>query len=149
MINGVEDVAAATIKVSYNPSVIVVTDVGGSDFQSFTPNLFFADKGWVKMAAYQVGSGLSGDIKFAEIKLRAAGKVNKSCELSLEIKELKDNEGRSVRFERKNGFFSITGEEKTEALSAAIGVWGILGVMLLIVVIAGVRYMRYIKKKRQ
>ena len=79
--------------------------------------------------------------------MRAAGKVNKSSELSLEINELKDNEGRSVRFERKNGFFSITGEEKTEALSAAIWVWGVLGVVLLIVVIAGVCL--HIKKKKK
>jgi len=67
--------------------------------------------------------------------LRAAGKVNKSSELSLEMNELKDNKGRSVRFERKNVFFSITGKEKPEALSAAIWVWGVVGVVLVIVVI--------------
>ena len=51
------------------------------------------------------------------------------------MNELKDNKGRSVRFERKNVFFSITGKEKPEALSAAIWVWGVVGVVLVIVVI--------------
>ena len=53
-------------------------------------------------------------------------------------------------FEVENGFFSIIGEEgKTEALSAAIWIWGVVGiVLLLILVIAGVRQYKR-KKKRQ
>ena len=49
--------------------------------------------------------------------------------------------------------FAITGEKKTEveapvtSPSPAIWVWGVLGVVLLIVVIAGVRL--HIKKKRK
>ena len=144
---GEEGLSCARITLNYDSSVVEVESVGGSEFDTFVENNV-PSEGCLKMVAFQMGADpVRGDIKFAEIKLKAVGKVNKSGELSLEINELKGNEGRSVRFERDNGFFSITGEEKTEAPSAAIWVWGVLGVVLLIVVIAGVCL--HIKKKRK
>jgi len=107
MINDVEDVAAATIKVSYDPSVIVVTDAGNSDFESFTPNLWYADEGWVKMTAYQVGSGISGDVKFAELTITPKGSSGEFSNLEIAIETLSDSAGAPIDAEVGNRAFYI------------------------------------------
>ena len=78
--------------MTYNPSVVDIEDAGESDFNSFIYNV--PSKGCLRMVAYQTGAeGLKGDVKFAEIQVKAVGKANESSELKLEVKELKDNEG--------------------------------------------------------
>jgi len=111
MINEVDDVAAATIKVSYDPSVIVVTDVGNSDFESFTPNLWYADEGWVKMTGYNTVGGLSGDVIFAELTIEPRGGYGESSELTIEVETLSDSVGAPIDAEVKNGSFTILSEE--------------------------------------
>lgn len=152
MIKGVggEGLSAAQINLTYDPKVVKVISVGNSDYDMFMPNI---GKGKVRMVGFQTGAeGLKVDVLFAEIQVKAVGKVNESSELKLEVKELTDNVGKELKehedFEVENGFFSITGEGKTEALSSAIWIWGVVGVLLLIVVIAGVRQYKR-KKKRQ
>ena len=152
MIKGVggEGLSSALINLTYDPKVVKVISVGNSDYDMFMPNI---GKGIVRMVGFQTGAeGLKGDVLFAEIQVKAVGKVNESSELKLEVKELTDNVGKELKehddFEVENGFFSITGEGKTEALSSAIWIWGVVGVLLLIVVIAGVRQYKR-KKKRQ
>ena len=152
MIKGVggEGLSSALINLTYDPKVVKVISVGNSDYDMFMPNI---GKGKVRMVGFQTGvKGLKDDVLFAEIQVKAVGKVNASSELKLEIQELTDNVGKELKehddFEVENGFFSITGEGKTEALSAAIWIWGVVGVLLLIVVIAGVRQYKR-KKKRQ
>jgi hypothetical protein len=152
MIKGVggEGLSSALINLTYDPKVVKVISVGNSDYDMFMPNI---GKGKVRMVGFQTGiEGLKGDIKFAELQVKAVGKVNESSELKLEVKELTDNVGKELKehedFEVENGFFSITGEGKTEARSSAIWIWGVVGVVLLVVVIAGVRQYKR-KKKRQ
>jgi hypothetical protein len=111
MIYEVEDVAAATLKVSYDPSVIVVTDVGNSDFESFTPNLWYADEGWVKMTGYNTVEGISGDVIFAEFTIEPRGGYGESSELTIEVETLSDSKGVPIDAEVKNGSFTILSEE--------------------------------------
>ncbi len=111
MINDVVDVAAATIRVSYDPSVIVVTAVGNSDFESFTPNLWYADEGWVKMTGYNTVGGLSGDVKFAELTISPVGNYGDSTELRIEVETLSDSAGVPIEAEVKNGSFTVLSEE--------------------------------------
>ena len=113
MINNVEDVAAATIKVSYDPSVIVVTDAGNSDFESFTPNLWYAEEGWVKMTGYNTVEGLNGDVKFAELTIEPRGSYGEFSELIIEVETLSDSVGAPIDAEVKNGSFTILSEEPT------------------------------------
>jgi len=153
MIKGVggEGLSSALINLTYDPKVVKVISVGNSDFDMFMPNI---GKGIVRMVGFQTGAeGLKDGVLFAELQVKAVGKVNESSELTLEIKELTDNVGKELNehedFEVENGFFSITGDErKTEALSSAIWIWGAVGVVLLVVAIAGVRQYKR-KKKRQ
>ncbi len=107
MINNVEDVAVATINVTYDPSVIRVTDAGNSDFQVFFRNLHFADKGWVRMGAYQVMNGLSGDVKFAELGITPVGSPGETTSLEIEVITLSDSEDKPIKVEVKNGSFTI------------------------------------------
>ncbi len=106
LIKDVEDVAAATIKVSYDPSVIVITAVGNSDFENFVPNLWYADDGWVKMTGYNIVEGLSGDVKFAELTISPVGNHGDSTDLRLEM-ELSDSAGVPVEAEVVNCSFHI------------------------------------------
>ena len=110
MINNVEDVAVVTINVSYDPSVIRVTDAGDSDFQVFyRPNLYYADKGWVRMGALQIGDGLSGDVKFAELTITPVGSPGENTDLEIEVITLFDSENKLIKAAVKNGSFTIKG----------------------------------------
>ena len=73
-------------------------------------------KGIVRLVGYQTGAeGLKGDVLFAEIQVKAVGKVNESSELKLEVKELTDNVGKELKehkdFEVEHGYFSIKSKE--------------------------------------
>lgn len=109
MINNVEDIVVATINVTYDPSVIRVTDAGDSDFQVFFKNLHFADKGWVRMGAYQVMNGLSGDVKFAELTITPFGNPEENTDLEIEVITLFDSENKLIKAAVKNGSFTIKG----------------------------------------
>jgi hypothetical protein len=67
--------------------------------------------------------------------------------LSLEIKELKDNAGYSVRYERENGYFSIKGGEKVEEPSKPI--IPTLGVVETIAVIPGTYVVIRLRKRKR
>ena len=107
MINAVEDVASATINLSYDPSVIVVTAAGNSDFQTFTPNLEFADQGRVKMTAFNIGGGRSGNVTFAELTIVPRGSTGANSSLDIVVEKLSDGKYQPIKFEAKNGFFHI------------------------------------------
>ena len=110
MINNVEDVAVVTINVTYDPSVIRVTDAGDSDFQVFIPNLCCTNEGWVKMGAYQVNmDGLSGDVKFAELTITPVGSPGENTDLEIEVISLFDSEDMLIKAAVKNGSFTIKG----------------------------------------
>ncbi|RLG32000.1 hypothetical protein DRN97_08415 [Methanosarcinales archaeon] len=109
MINNVEDVAVVTVNITYDPSVIHVTDAGNSDFQLFFKNLCFVDKGWVKMGAYQVMNGLSGDVKFAELNITPVGSPGETTNLEIEVITLTDSEDKPIKAAVKNGSFTIEG----------------------------------------
>jgi hypothetical protein len=110
MINNVEDVVVATINVTYDPSIIRVTDAGNSDFQVFIPNLCCTNEGWVKMGAYQVNmDGLSGDVKFAELTITPVGSPGENTDLEIEVISLFDSEDMLIKAAVKNGSFTIKG----------------------------------------
>ena len=107
MINNVEDVATATINLSYDPSVIVVIAAENSNFSSFFPNLNYKDNGWVKMAAYNFRSGVSGNVKFAELTIAPRGSYGQSSKLDIEVVTLSDGDDKPIDAEVKSGFFYI------------------------------------------
>ena len=107
MINDVTDVATATVKVTYDPSVIVVTDADKGDFQSFIFNLEHANEGWVKVGAYQTGEGLSGDVKLAKLTITPKGSYGEFSNLDIDVEELQDSEYNPMDADVIDGFFYI------------------------------------------
>jgi hypothetical protein len=91
MINDVVDVVSATINLSYDPSVIVVTNATKGDFPSFFPNLAYKDDGWVKIGAWNTTGGMSGDVKFAELTIVPRGSTGQSSKLDLDVITLSDS----------------------------------------------------------
>lgn len=108
MINDVTDVAVVGVKLTYDPSVIIVTDVTkGKDWQSFIKNIERAQDGWVKIGAYQTGKGLSGNVKFAELTIAPRGGYGEFSELTIEVETLSDSEYKPIEAEVIDGFFYI------------------------------------------
>jgi len=107
MINDVTDVATATVNVTYDPSVIVVTDAEKGDFPSFISNLEHANDGWVKVGAYQTGDGLSGDVKLAKLTITPKGSYGKFSDLGIDVEELQDSGFNTIDAEVMDGFFYI------------------------------------------
>lgn len=107
MINDVTDVATATVKVTYDSSVIVVTDADKGDFQSFIFNLEHANEGWVKVGAYQTGEGLSGDVKLAKLTITPKGSYGEFSDLDIDVEELQDSGFNPIDADVIDGFFYI------------------------------------------
>jgi hypothetical protein len=102
--------------LEYNPSVVKIESAGGgSEFDKFVWDV--PSEGKLKMFALETGAKVKGDIKFAELKLRAIGKENESSELGLEVKRLKDDNNQDVPFEVKNGCLLIKPSKAIPTLS--------------------------------
>ena len=107
MINDVKDVASATIKLSYDPSIIVVASIGNSDFPAFIPNIAFAEEGWVMMTGFKTGGGLSGDVKFAEITIAPRGSAGQISKLDLNVEKLSDSGWKPISASVVDGHFGV------------------------------------------
>jgi hypothetical protein len=90
-----ENVSSAQIRLLYDPQVIQVIAVGGSDFDIFWVNINNS-VGMVKMLGYQwINGSLRPPVKFAEVTIRAIGKPGDYSPLNLGIVEIvgKNKEG--------------------------------------------------------
>ena len=112
---GESGLSRADIMLEYNPSVVKVESAGRSEFNKFAWDV--PSEGKLKMFALETGAKVKGDIKFAELKLRAIGKENGISELGLEVKRLKDANNHDVPFELENGFLLIKQSKAIPALS--------------------------------
>lgn len=107
MINDVTDVATVGVKLTYDPSVIIVTDAEKGDLPSFIANLERAGEGWVKIGAYTTGEGLSGNVKLAELTITPTGSYGKISDLAINVETLSDSEYRTIDATVIDGFFYI------------------------------------------
>jgi hypothetical protein len=107
MINDVTNLATGGVEITYDPSVIRITGAQKGDLSNFIVNLERADAGWVKLGAYQVGEGLSGNIKLAELTIAPQGSYGAISDLDVELKELYDNEQNTIDAAVLDGFFYI------------------------------------------
>ena len=152
MIKGVggEGLSSALINLTYDPKVVKVISVGNSDYDMFMPNI---GKGIVRMAGFQTSAeGLKGDVKFAEIKVKAVGKTNESSVLKLEVKELTDNVGKELKehedFEVENGYISIKKGKKAEPEEPLKTTILILSVLVIIAVIMGSYFAMRLRRRK-
>jgi hypothetical protein len=111
---GGEGLSSARITLSYNPKIVKVlsANVESSEFEEFVAN---PESGTVRMIGYQTGAeGLTGDVTFAQLQLKATGKPGEQTALGLEVIDLIDNVGEVLveheDFEVVAGSLTITGE---------------------------------------
>jgi hypothetical protein len=105
MITNVQDLAAATVKVSYDPTVVIVAAIK-EEPGSFPPNLDHAHDGWVKMT-FLVGGGRSGDVKVAELTISPQGSYGAYSTLDIAVDTLSDTEYRTIDADVIDGFFYL------------------------------------------
>ena len=82
MVNDVTDLGGVHVNLTYDASVVNVTALTNSDFDS-KPNLYKRGHGWVLLEGGQYESGLSGSVKLCDVTLEAVGKAGESSYLNL------------------------------------------------------------------
>lgn len=141
MISGVsgEGLSSARITLTYDPDVVNVLSAESSDFDEFVENI---EKGQVRMIGFQTGlEGLTGDVTFAQLHLKAVGKDGRTSALGLEVQELVDNLGTLLTEQNDYavaaGSLTVGGAgepEPSEPLSPLIFVIGIVGLLAVIII---------------
>jgi hypothetical protein len=111
MITDVTDVGVAAIEFSFNPSVVHVTAVTDSQFDVCDPTIDNVT-GEFEIAGVQFwSSGLNGNVRLANVTLKAVGTAGQSSPLNLTINELKTvgPPSQNIPADVDDGTFTITG----------------------------------------
>jgi hypothetical protein len=132
-----EGLSSAQINLTYDPGVVKVVSAETSDFDEFMSNI---GTGLVRMIGYQTGAeGLTGDVTFAQLQLKAVGASGGRSELKVDVTDLIDNKGRMLveheDFEVVAGSFTITGEggqKRIPSCGLASTVAMVIGAYLLV-----------------
>ena len=107
MIYDVTDYGTGTIKVTYDPSVVHVTDVASTADSEVVAWSVDNKTGYVSISAWNL-MGVSGDISFADVTFKAVGSPGDSSDLNIEIKTLKDTSYKDIPATPVNGSFKIS-----------------------------------------
>ncbi|MHC1596302.1 MAG: cohesin domain-containing protein [Candidatus Syntropharchaeales archaeon] len=90
-IENATNVGSCDLTLSYDPTIVIVSDVGGGEFDSLQANLEDASDGVIRIGTYQTSSpGLNGDVVLAEVTFMTMGGMESSTTLDLEVTTLKD-----------------------------------------------------------
>ncbi len=105
MANNITNVAAYTISLTYNPSVVAVDSVGagalGTPFTTINNVI-----GVTQMSAF-TATPQSGNVMLANVTLRSVGTAGQASPLNLTITALSDNNGTAIPATVSSGIFSI------------------------------------------
>ncbi|MDY6958324.1 MAG: cohesin domain-containing protein [Halobacteriota archaeon] len=112
-IDGVVDVAGAHILLSYDSSVVQVTDIGNSDLSFETYKEIDNSTGNTRYAVVNLPDPLSGpSIQFAEVTLEAVGNSGDSCTLDLTVVSMQNSSYEEISRTVVDGTFTILDSEK-------------------------------------
>jgi len=90
-INDAANVGSVDLTLTFNASIVNVTNVTGGDFDVTTSNLEHVHEGWVRIGAIQAGSpGMSHNITLAEVAFSPVGSAGETCSLNLSVTTFKD-----------------------------------------------------------
>ena len=106
MIYDVTDYGTGTIKVTYDPSVVHVTDVASTADSTVIAWSVDNETGYVSISAWNL-MGVSGDILFANVTFKAVGSPDDVSNLNIEIVTLKDASYKDIPATPLNGSFRI------------------------------------------
>jgi hypothetical protein len=110
MIYDVLNVKGAHFLLSYDPSVVHVEDIGNSDLNTETYKDINNFAGYTRYAVMHVTTnmlGLTGDVKFADVTLKAVGNAGDSSPLNIDAVCMLNKESEEIPREVNNGTFSI------------------------------------------
>jgi hypothetical protein len=105
MANNITNVAAYTISMTYNRTVVVVDSVGAGALGGVT-KVIDNVTGVTQMSAFST-TPLSGNVILANIVLRAVGTAGQTSPLTLSITTLSDDNGNTIPANVDNGTFSV------------------------------------------
>ena len=107
MIESVTNLGGASVNLTYNASIVNVTGVSNSDFDS-VPNLNTRGPGWVLLQGGQYETGLNDDVKLCDVTLQAIGNKGDTSPLNLNEVILEDMAMQSITVDNiVNGTFTI------------------------------------------
>lgn len=106
IVTGFENYGTGKINLTYDPLVVHVISVGGSSDSTVVSHNNDNIAGVTSITAWNEG-GVTGDIVFANVVLKAVGSSGESSPLSLEVNKLADTSFNVVNTEQKNGIFKI------------------------------------------
>ena len=89
MINNVTNLGVADITLTFNSSVVHIVSVDNSDFDWFWP-VINNSAGTVRIGGLDFGDRLNGNVKLAEVTLKAVGEHGEISALNMSINELKE-----------------------------------------------------------
>jgi len=105
MVNDMTDYGSGTINITYDPSVVHVTDVTSSSDSTVTFNNNNV-AGFTKISASNT-DGASGDIVFANVEFTAVGISGASTPLNLDVVTLYDRSFNAIPTIVNNGSFTV------------------------------------------
>ena len=104
------NVGACDITLTFNASVVNVTDVTGGDMDVTMANLEHVHEGFVRIGTFQTDNpGMSGNITFANVTFEPVGKSGDTCSLNLSVTTFKDATpvGNEMPYIVRNGTYTI------------------------------------------
>lgn len=108
MINGIKDYGVGTINITYDPAVVQVAGVSDGDDSKVTASNINNTAGITSISAWNIG-GVSGDIVFANVALKAVGRGGESSSLTPAVAKLVDTSMKSISAGQSGGTFTISG----------------------------------------
>ena len=119
MINNMDNYGTGTINIEYNPAVTHITDVTSSSDSSVTAKNINNTAGLVKISAWNL-DGVSGDIIFADVEIKAIGNGGDSTPLTVTVVTLQDTSYAEISPTVSGGSFTITGPASTNPTLTSI-----------------------------
>jgi len=106
MVENVNNIAAATIWLTYDPNIVNVQSVSAGDLGGMTININ-NNIGKTTMSAFST-TAKSGDVIFANVLLKSVGQINATSSLMLSVPGLYDQNGAAIPNTVRNGTFTIS-----------------------------------------
>jgi hypothetical protein len=113
-------IASIGIKLSYNASIVNVTNASMRDFtRFFSFDSANAANGWITINTHITGHDLTGDVMVANVTLQTVGTLGDGSPLNLSILTLSDQYGTDVTGATDNGTFTIPPDTGPPAVTNA------------------------------
>lgn len=116
MIDSIEDYGTGTINLAYDSAAVSVMDVTGGSDSTVTAKNIDNTAGLVRLSAWNIG-GVSGNIVFADVTVKAVGNSGDSTTLTLTVDKLQDISYNEIPVNINSGSFTLAGQASTTPAS--------------------------------